>query len=123
MIEVIIMVVLHSDLLHHSTRRKIGRHSEGKNFLELQCLKPECERCTGSLSCITPIPVFRSYAPTDFDTRSETSFEARNVKTNESDKWRDIRNLHRPYTKSIPVEAGLDAFDQGVTLLARERKW
>jgi hypothetical protein len=123
MIEIVSRTMLHADFLHYSPRCDIGWNREGNNLPEPNGFETELQGFLSCLRCISSIPVFRRYSPTDFNARREMRFEERDIETNESDEWCEARNFHRPGAKPVCLKVGLDMIYQRVAFLKRQKAW
>src|SRR5580698_2505035 len=121
MVEVLARVMSHADLLHHPSRAQIGRYGEGYKRRQIQRMECVAGRFARTLGGQPLAPELRCQPPADLDTRRKVRLEHRNRQPYKADEARILAQLNSPRPESMPFEVVLDALDQAVTLVARQR--
>ncbi len=101
-------------------RPQVVRHGHRDDLVELQRLESECQDGPRAFGGVAPAPVFGRQSPADLHARREGRLEAGNRKADESRERRDVGNLHRPQSETVPIEVGLDTGDQRVAFVPRQ---
>src|SRR3954447_26164099 len=96
MIEVVSVVVRHSDALHDAARALVDDGCEGDDLFEVQSVEAERDRRTGGLGCVAVPPAIPRKPPSHLDRRQEMGIELRHGKTDEADEGPVIGYLDGP---------------------------
>ena len=122
-VEVVGRITVHAEPLHHRDRRDVEDRRPGEDRLEVADLEPEAQRGPSRFGRVAVAPSRSSEPPTDLDGRGERCLEGRRRQTCEAQERAVLAALDRPLADAGRLEPRLDALDESIALLTRERTW
>lgn len=121
MIEVVLRVARHTELLHHAPRPEVVRHGKRHDLPKAQGAEARLHGRPGRLGRVALAPVLRGQSPADLHARRKPRLEARRREPNEAGAGIDPDDLECPAPEPSLLEMRLDLVHQRIALLARER--
>lgn len=115
-IEVIALVVLHPEFVHHPPRADVDRGGERNDFEHPESIEAVRHRTSGRLRRVPTAPEPVVEPPTDLHRRCEMGVERCGPQSGETDERCGLRQLNGPEPEALVIEVLLDAIDQRVAL-------
>lgn len=123
MVEVVLWVARHSQLIHDSAGRKICGNREGDHLGKLKLLKGDLQRGLGTLGSQTLSPAFRLESPTDFHRRRGNRWqgEIHSLDSDHADEGGGFAHLRGKKAEAVLLIHLPEESDGGIALLASEQ--
>lgn len=118
--EVVIGVVVHSQLFHHTSGSGVSHRGKADNLLQPKLAETKTHSFPCTFGSVASVPVLRCQPPTHFDTWGEVCFITRHAQPNESSERGDTRDLHGPEAEASFAEVGHDAIHHGIAGFTRQ---
>lgn len=121
MIEVVVGIVRHAQLFHHSPGAGIFRHCEGNHLHQPEFPERKAQDLPRGLRGQSLPPKLARQPPANFNGGHERSIEARNRETDEAQKYPIVTELGREQTEAVLLEVNMDAVNQPIRLFLAEQ--
>src|SRR5579864_6392530 len=116
MIKVLIGLVRHAQLFHHTPGSEIGWNCKRDKGFKSQVFKGVVNDCTCAFGCKPLSPEICRESPADFDARSECGFEGWDRQTDKANEAAVATQFRCIKPKPVLPKMGFDAICQPVAL-------
>ena len=113
-VEIVVLVMGHADLLHHAAGGEVRRGGERDDFGEAEGSESVFESSEGAFGRESLVPVGGGEAPADFDAGRKGELEPGDVEPDVADTFARSAEFGGPEAVAVLFEVGVDAFEHGV---------
>src|SRR5512138_331040 len=123
MVEVVLGIVRHAQLLHDAPRADIGGYGPGEDLIQPDRLEPVAQRLARPFRRVAFPPRVGSQPPSDLDARRERGVEGRPLKAHVACDRATVPELDGPEAEAVLLEVRLDAGESSPRSSAGRAAW
>ena len=116
MVEIVLRIASHTQLLHDADGAQIRRNRERDERGKMQVVESVANDGTGAFRGQSPAPLFCGETPADLDAGREVRIESRNADANESDEIPGALQFGCVEAVTVLIEVSFNTVDHGAAL-------